>query len=53
MHGFFRRGGGEWRARLTGADLAAYRVRVASLVGADLAARAPGGRVGSGIDRAH
>lgn len=51
VRGFFRRGGGgEWRGRLTAADLAAYRARVASLVDADLAAWAHGGRLGSGID---
>jgi len=48
---FFRSGGsGEWRARLTDADLAAYEARVAALVGADLAAWAHGGRLASGID---
>lgn len=51
VRGFFRRGGGgEWRARLTDADLAAYQARVASLVDPALAAWAHGGRVGSGID---
>jgi len=53
VRGFFRRGGsGEWRARLTDADLAAYQARVASLVDADLAAWAHAGRLASGIDPA-
>jgi aryl sulfotransferase len=48
---FFRSGGsGEWRARVSAADLAAYEARVAQLVGPDLAAWAHGGRLSSGID---
>jgi hypothetical protein len=48
---FFRSGGtGEWRARLSGADLAAYEARVADLVAPDLAAWAHGGRLASGVD---
>ena len=51
VRGFFRSGGaGEWRHRLTDADLAAYEARVASLVGTDLAAWAHGGRLASGVD---
>ena len=41
---------GEWRARLSAADLAAYEARVAELVGPDLAAWAHGGRLASGVD---
>ena len=49
--GFFRSGGsGEWRARLTDADLAAYEARVAALATSDLAAWAHGGRIASGVD---
>ena len=48
---FFRSGGtGEWRERVSAADLAAYEARVAQLVGPDLAAWAHGGRLASGID---
>jgi hypothetical protein len=48
---FFRSGGaGEWRARLSAADLAAYEARVAQLVGPELAAWAHGGRLASGAD---
>jgi hypothetical protein len=48
---FFRSGGtGEWRARLSAADVAAYEARVAALVGADLAAWVHGGRIASGVD---
>jgi hypothetical protein len=48
---FFRSGGsGEWRDRVSPADLAAYKARVASLVGPDLAAWAHGGRLASGLD---
>jgi hypothetical protein len=48
---FFRSGGsGEWRTRLSAADLAVYEARVAALVGPDLAAWAHGGRLASGID---
>ena len=50
-HAFFRSGGtGEWRERVSAADLAAYEARVAQLVGPDLAAWAHGGRLASGID---
>jgi aryl sulfotransferase len=46
---FFRSGGtGEWRARLSAADLAAYEARIAQLVGQDLAAWAHGGWLASG-----
>ena len=48
---FFRSGGtGEWRERVSAADLAAYEARVAQLVGPDLAAWAHGGRLASGVD---
>jgi aryl sulfotransferase len=48
---FFRSGGfGEWRARLSAADLTAYDARVAALAGPDLAAWAHGGRLASGVD---
>jgi hypothetical protein len=48
---FFRSGGsGEWRDRVSAADLAAYEARVAALVGPDLAAWAHGGRLASGVD---
>ncbi len=48
---FFRTGGsGEWRGRVSAADLAAYEARVAALVGPDLAAWAHGGRLASGVD---
>ena len=51
VRAFFRSGGtGEWRARLSAADLAAYEARVAQLVGPDLAAWAHGGRLASGVD---
>ena len=51
VRGFFRTGGtGEWRERLSAADLAAYDARVAQLVGPDLAAWAHGGRLASGVD---
>jgi hypothetical protein len=51
VRAFFRSGGsGEWRARLSAADLAAYEARVAALVGPDLAAWAHGGRLASGAD---
>ncbi len=50
VRAFFRSGGtGEWRARLSAADLAAYEARVAQLVGPDLAAWAHGGRLASGV----
>jgi hypothetical protein len=48
---FFRSGGsGEWRERLSAADLAAYEARVGQLVGPDLAAWVHGGRLASGVD---
>ncbi len=51
VRAFFRTGGtGEWRARVSAADLAAYEARVAQLVGPDLAAWAHGGRLASGVD---
>ena len=51
VRAFFRSGGtGEWRERLSAADLAAYEARVAALVGPDLAAWAHGGRLASGVD---
>jgi hypothetical protein len=51
VRAFFRSGGtGEWRARLSAADLAAYEARVSGLVDPDLAAWAHGGRLASGID---
>ena len=51
VRAFFRSGGsGEWRARLSAADLAAYEARVAALVGPDLAAWAHGGRLASGVN---
>jgi hypothetical protein len=51
VRAFFRSGGsGEWRERVSAADLAAYEARVAKLVGPDLAAWAHGGRVASGVD---
>jgi hypothetical protein len=50
-HAFFRSGAsGEWRERLSPADLAAYEARVAQLVSPELAAWAHGGRLASGID---
>jgi hypothetical protein len=51
VRAFFRSGGsGEWRARVSAADLAAYEARVTQLVGSELAAWAHGGRLASGID---
>ena len=51
---FFRTGAsGEWRERVSAADLAAYQARVATLVSPDLSAWAHGGRFASGIDPAH
>jgi aryl sulfotransferase len=51
VRAFFRSGGtGEWRERVSAADLAAYEARVAALVGPDLAAWAHGGRLASGVD---
>ena len=48
---FFRSGGtGEWRERVSPADLVAYEARVQALVGPDLAAWAHGGRLASGLD---
>jgi hypothetical protein len=51
VRAFFRSGGsGEWRERVSAADLAAYEARVAALVGPDLAAWAHGGWLASGVD---
>jgi aryl sulfotransferase len=51
VRAFFRSGGtGEWRERVSAADLAAYEARVAALVGPDIAAWAHGGRLASGVD---
>ncbi|MDF2758477.1 MAG: hypothetical protein K0S99_1109 [Thermomicrobiales bacterium] len=51
VRAFFRSGAsGEWRERLSVADLAAYEARVSALVGQDLAAWAHGGRLASGVD---
>jgi hypothetical protein len=51
VRAFFRSGGtGEWRERLSAADLAAYEARVAQLVSPDLAAWVHGGRLASGVD---
>ena len=51
VRAFFRSGGaGEWRMRVSDADLAAYEARVAALVGPDLADWAHGGRLASGVD---
>jgi aryl sulfotransferase len=51
VRAFFRSGGtGEWRERVSEADLAAYEARVAQLVGPDLAAWVHGGRLASGVD---
>ncbi|MFN8590348.1 MAG: sulfotransferase domain-containing protein [Thermomicrobiales bacterium] len=51
VRAFFRSGGaGEWRTRLSAADLAAYEARVAELVDPDLAAWAHRGRLASGVD---
>lgn len=51
VRAFFRSGGtGEWRTLLSATDLAAYEVRVAALVGSELAAWAHGGRLASGVD---
>ena len=51
VRAFFRSGGtGEWRERVSAADLAAYEARVAAFVGPDLAAWAHGGRLASGVD---
>jgi hypothetical protein len=51
VRAFFRSGGsGEWRDRVSHADLAAYEARVGALVGPDLAAWAHGGRLASGVD---
>jgi hypothetical protein len=53
VRAFFRSGGsGEWRERVSAADLAAYEARVAALVGPDLAAWVHGGRLASGVDPA-
>jgi hypothetical protein len=51
VRAFFRSGStGEWRARLSATDLAAYEARVAALVGPDLAAWVHGGRLASDVD---
>src|SRR5215207_2345487 len=51
VRAFFRSGAsGEWRERLSAADLAVYEARVADLVGPDLAAWAHGGRLAPGVD---
>src|SRR5215207_9217027 len=51
VRAFFRSGGsGEWRARVSAADLAAYEARVGELVDPDLAAWAHGGRLASGLE---
>jgi hypothetical protein len=51
VRAFFRSGAsGEWRERVSAADLAAYEARVAALVGPDLAAWVHGGRLASGVD---
>jgi hypothetical protein len=51
VRAFFRSGGtGEWRERVSAADLAAYEARVAALVGPDLATWAHGGRLASGVE---
>jgi hypothetical protein len=51
VRAFFRSGGrGEWRERVSAADLAAYEARVATLVDPALAAWAHGGRLASGVD---
>jgi hypothetical protein len=51
VRAFFRSGGtGEWRERVSAADLAAYEARVGELVGPDLAAWVHGGRLASGVD---
>jgi hypothetical protein len=48
---FFRTGAtGEWRERVSSADLTAYEARVAQLVGPNLAAWAHRGRLVSGVD---
>ena len=53
VRAFFRSGAsGEWRARLSAADLAAYEARVATLVGPEFAAWAHKGRLASGVDPA-
>jgi hypothetical protein len=53
VRAFFRTGGsGEWRERVSPADLAAYEARVAALVSPELAAWVHGGRRASGIDPA-
>jgi aryl sulfotransferase len=51
VRAFFRTGGsGEWRERVSAADLATYEARVADLVSPDLAAWAHGGRLASDVD---
>ena len=51
VRAFFRSGAsGEWRERVSAADLAGYEARVSELVGPELAAWAHGGRLASGVD---
>jgi hypothetical protein len=51
VRAFFRSGGtGEWRDRVSAADLVTYEARVARLVSPDLAAWVHGGWLVSGID---
>jgi aryl sulfotransferase len=53
VRAFFRSGGtGEWRERLSAADLAIYEARVAQLVRPDLAVWAHDGRIATGVDPA-
>jgi aryl sulfotransferase len=53
VRAFFRSGtSGEWRDRLSAADLVVYEARVAQLVDPELAAWAHCGRLASGIDPA-
>ena len=53
VRAFFRSGeSGEWRERVSTADLVAYEARVAALAGPDLAAWAHAGRFASGFDPA-
>ena len=51
VRAFFRSGGtGEWRDRVSAADLAAYEARVAELASPGLVTWAHGGRLASGVD---
>jgi len=51
VRAFFRSGEiGEWRERLSDADLVAHEARVAELVGPDLATWAYGGRLAPGVE---